>query len=173
MKNFNLIVSTYRFREEEAQAEILDLLEQFGDPESECEITEIKGILLANSTIDPIEAVARLKALISSDPWQIRYILRVLPIEAVVATDLGCIRLAAKELASRIGNVDRFRITVEKRHSPLSSTDIISSIAGEIQSKVDLDNPDWVVLVQVLGAKTGISVIRPQQTFSSIKEKRQ
>ena len=28
MKDFNLIVSTYRFREEEAQDEILDLLEQ-------------------------------------------------------------------------------------------------------------------------------------------------
>jgi tRNA acetyltransferase TAN1 len=173
MKDFNLIVSTYRFREEEAQDEILNLLEQFGDPDSECEITDIKGILLASTTIGPTDVVAKLKELTSTDPWQIRYILRVLPIQAVVATDLRTIRDASAELASRIGRADKFRVTVEKRHSPITSGEIISSVAEVIQSKVDLENPDWVVLVQVLGAQTGISVITPQQTFSAIKEKRQ
>ncbi|HEY8140451.1 MAG TPA: THUMP domain-containing protein [Nitrososphaera sp.] len=173
MKDFNLVVSTYRFREEEAQDEILNLLEQFGDPDSECEITDIKGILLANTSIGPTDVVAKLKDLTSSDPWQIRYILRVLPIQAVVATDLRSIRHASAELASRIGSTDKFRVTVEKRHSPITSGEIISSVAEVIQSKVDLENPDWVVLVQVLGKQTGISVITPQQTFSAIKEKRQ
>jgi tRNA acetyltransferase TAN1 len=173
MKDFNLIVSTYRFREEEAQDEILDLLEQFGDPDSECEITDIRGLLLANTTIGPTDVVAKLKDLTSSDPWQIRYILRVLPIQAVVATDLRSIGSASAELASRIGSSDKFRVTVEKRHSPIRSVDIISSVAEAIQRKVDLEDPDWVVLVQVLGAQTGISVITPEQIFSSIKEKRQ
>ncbi len=173
MKDFNLIVSTYRFREEEAQKEILDLLEQFGDPDSECEITEIKGILLAKTSIGPTDVVVKLKDLTSSDPWQIRYILRVLPIQAVVATDVRSIGQASAELASRIGSAEKFRVTVEKRHSPITSSEIISSVAEAIQSKVDLENPDWVVLVQVLGAQTGISVITPQQIFSSTKEKRQ
>lgn len=173
MKDFNLIVSTYRFREEEAQDEILDLLEQFGDSDSECEITDIKGILLAKTTMGPTDVVAKLKDLTSSDPWQIRYILRVLPIQAVVATDLRSISNASAELASRIGSADKFRVTVEKRHSPIPSGEIISAVAEKIQSKVDLENPDLVVLVQVLGALTGISVITPGQIFSSIKEKRQ
>ncbi|HEY7734956.1 MAG TPA: THUMP domain-containing protein [Nitrososphaera sp.] len=173
MKDFNLIVSTYRFREEEAQDEILDLLEQFGDPDSECEITDIKGILLARTTIDPTDVVAKLKDLTSSDPWQIRYVLRVLPIQAVVATDLQSIRHASAELASRIKSADKFRVTVEKRHSPITSGEIISSVAEVVQSRVDLENPDWVVLVQVLGAQTGVSVITPRQIFSSTKEKRQ
>jgi tRNA acetyltransferase TAN1 len=173
MKDFNLIVSTYRFREEEAQDEILDLLEQFGDPDSECEITDIKGILLARTAIDPTDVVAKLKDLTSSDPWQIRYVLRVLPIQAVVATDLQNIKYASAELASRIKSAEKFRVTVEKRHSPITSGEIVSSVAEVIQSKVDLENPDWVVLVQVLGALTGVSVITPGQIFSSTKEKRQ
>jgi tRNA acetyltransferase TAN1 len=173
MRDFNLIVSTYRFREEEAQDEILDILEQFGDPDSECEITEIKGLLLARTTIAPTDVVAKLKDLTSSDPWQIRYILRVLPIQAVVATDVRSIGQASAKLASRIGDSEKFRVTVERRHSPITSGEIISSVAEAVQRKVDLENPDWIVLVQVLGAQTGISVITPQQIFSSVKEKRQ
>jgi tRNA acetyltransferase TAN1 len=168
---FNLIASTSRFREEEAQDEILDLLDMFGDQEAEAEITEIKGLLLAETKLDPLEVIDSLKELVASEPWQVRYILRVLPIEVVVPTDLDSIKGAVKELAGRIGK-DSFRITVEKRHSPFESIDVIKAVAGEIESKVDLENPGWVVLVQILGGQAGISVIRPDQTFSSVVEKR-
>lgn len=171
MGGFNLIVSTSRFREEEAQDEILDLLDMFGDQEAEAEITEIKGLLLAETKLDPLAVVDRLKVLVASDPWQVRYVLRVLPIEVVVPTELDAIKSAVKELAGRIGK-DSFRITVEKRHSPLESIDVIKAVAGEIESKVDLENPGWVVLVQILGGQAGISVIRPDQTFSAVIEKR-
>lgn len=171
MGGFNLIVSTSRFREEEAQNEILDLLDMFGDPEAEAEITEVKGLLLAQTALDPFAVIDELKELVALEPWQVRYILRVLPIEVVVPTELDTIRQAAKELAAKIDK-DSFRITVEKRHSPLESIEVIKAIAGEIESKVDLENPGWVVLVQILGGQTGVSVIKPDQMFSSIVEKR-
>lgn len=171
MGTFNLIVSTSRFREEEAQNEILELLDMFGDPEAEAEITEVKGLLLAQTALDPFTVVDELKDLVVSEPWEVRYVLRVLPIEAVVPTEIDIIRQAAKVLAAKIGR-NSFRITVEKRHSPLESIEVIKAIAGEIESKVDLRNPGWVVLVQILGDQTGLSVIKPDQTFSSVVEKR-
>ena len=171
MSEFNLIVSTSRFREEEAQDEILELLDLFGDPEAEAEITEVKGLLLAQTELDPLVVIDRLKELVVSEPWQVRYVLRVLPIQVVVPTDLDMIRKAAKELASKIDK-NSFRITVEKRHSPLESIEVINAIAGEIESKVDLENPGWIVLVEILGGQTGLSVIRPEQMFSSVVEKR-
>lgn len=171
MGKFNLIVSTSRFREEEAQDEILDLLDAFGDPEAESEITEIKGLLLAQTELDPFAVVDSLKELVASEPWQVRYVLRVLPMEVVVPTEIDAIKQAAKELGGKIGK-DSFRVTVEKRHSPLESIEVIKTIAGEIESKVDLENPSWIVLVQIVGGQTGISVIRPDQMFSSVVEKR-
>ncbi|MEM3095238.1 MAG: hypothetical protein QXX64_06335, partial [Nitrososphaera sp.] len=99
MANFNLIVSTSRFSEEEAQDEILDLLDMFGDPDAESEITEIKGLLLAQTALDPFEVIEKLKELIASAPWEVRYILRVLPVERVVPTELDAIRQAARDLA--------------------------------------------------------------------------
>ncbi|HEV8386292.1 MAG TPA: THUMP domain-containing protein [Nitrososphaera sp.] len=172
MKRFNLVASTYRFKEEEAQDEILDLLESFGDAEAVCEITEIRGILLAQSAIDPIEVVDRLKQITSSEPWRIRYILRVLPVTRVVPTGLDEISAAVSELSGVLGPEDKFRITVEKRHTSLESLKVINAIASKIESVVDLVNPDWVVFVQIVGAQTGVSIIRPDQTFSSVVEKR-
>ena len=171
MGAFNLIVSTFRFREEEAQDEILDLLDMFGDPDAESEITEIKGLLLAQTALDPFEVIEKLKKLVASEPWQLRYILRVLPVEKVVPTELDAIKQAAKDLSVKIGK-DSFRITVEKRHSSLKSVEIIKAIASEIESKVDLENPDWVILVEIIESQTGLSVLRQNQMFSSVVEKR-
>ena len=172
MNQFNLIISTYRFREEEAQDEVLDLLEAFGDPNAICEITEIKGLLLAQSSIEPTRVVERLKQITSSEPWQIRYILRVLPIMSVIPTGLKDIAGAASELSDRMGLEDTFRITVEKRHTPLESMEVINTVASRIQRSVDLEHPDWIILVQILGAQTGVSVIAPDNIFSSVVEKR-
>jgi tRNA acetyltransferase TAN1 len=171
--DFNLIVSTSRFREEEAQDEILYLLDMFGDPDAESEITEIKGLLLAQTTLDPFKVIQKLKELVALEPWEVRYILRVLPVERVVSTDLDAIRQVTRDLAAvKIRNEESFRITVEKRHSALESIEVIKAIAGEIESKVDLENPGWIILVEIIGGETGLSVLRPDQIFSSVVEKR-
>jgi tRNA acetyltransferase TAN1 len=164
-------VSTYRFREEDAQDEILNMLNIFGDPEAESEIAEVKGLILVQTSLDPIAVVDDLKKLVASEPWQLRYILRVLPVQVVIPTRVDAISEVARELSRKIGN-DTFRVTVEKRHNSLSSVQIVNAIANEISNKVNLDDPDWVILVQVLGGLTGLSVLRPDQIFSSIIEKR-
>jgi tRNA acetyltransferase TAN1 len=172
LDGFNLIVSTYRFREEDAQDEILELLDKFGDQAAESEIIEIKGMILVQSSLDPIIVVDNLKQLVASEPWQVRYILRVLPVQVVVPTRLDTIKQAARDLIKKIGN-DTFRITVEKRHNnSLGSMQIVKAIADQISNKVDLENPGWVILVQVLGGLTGVSILRPHQIFSSVIEKR-
>lgn len=172
MNDFNLIASTYRFREEDAQDEILDLLECIGDADAICEITEIKGILLAQSAIDPITVVEKLKQIASAEPWQIRYILRVLPVSRVVPTKIDDISGAVSEISGVIRPEEKFRITVEKRHTSLESLEVINALASRIDRVVDLDRPDWVVLVQIVGSQTGVSIVRPDQTFSSVVEKR-
>jgi tRNA acetyltransferase TAN1 len=172
LNQFNLIISTYRFREEEAQDETLDLLEEFGDPDAVCEITEIRGILLAETSMEPTNVVEKLRQITTSEPWQIRYILRVLPVMSVVASDIEAIADAASKLGTAIKSQDTFRITVEKRHTALESMDVINAVARRFQNPVDLEDPDWIVLVQIVGAVTGVSVITPDQVFSSVVEKR-
>jgi tRNA acetyltransferase TAN1 len=169
---FNLLVSTYRFREDDACDEILDLLGRFGDHDAEAEPTHVSGLVLAFTAIDPLLVVEKLKALVAQEPWEVRYILRVLPVERVVPAELEDIQGAARELALRIGPQESFRVTVEKRHSPLHSREVIDYVADVVDRKVDLDNPDWTILVEIVGRDAGVSVLKKGQVFSAVLEKR-
>jgi tRNA acetyltransferase TAN1 len=67
---------------------------------------------------------------------------------------------------------ETFRITVERRNTSLRSSEIIATVGSEIDNRVDLENPDWIVLVEIIGKLVGISVLRPNEIFSSLIEKR-
>ena len=49
--SFNLLASTFRYKEQDATAELLDVLEGFGDFLAEFGTTEISGIFLARTTL--------------------------------------------------------------------------------------------------------------------------
>ena len=170
--NFNLIVSTFRHREEEAYNEILDILGSAGDLEAQAEVSDIIGIILGFTRIDLFQVIQIFRKLMIDNPWEIRYILRLLPIETVGPTQLEYITSNAKRLALKINKHETFRITVEKRHTSLSSLDVIKAVAGSIDNKVNLEKPDWIVLVEIVGKLTGVSVLRPNQIFHSVVEKR-
>jgi tRNA acetyltransferase TAN1 len=148
-------------------------LEGLGDAEAEAEITNISGVMVAITKLDPFQVITRCKELVISEPWQFRHILRILPVEVVVPTDVRDIRNTAIKLAqSKLQPEDTFRVTVEKRHTDVSSRQIISAIADLINNKVSLENPSWIISVEVLGKSTGVSVLKPNQIFSSVLEKR-
>ncbi len=54
---------------------------------------------------------------------------------------------------------------MEKRNNEISIKLIISKLADEIQNKVSLEKPDWVVLVEIIGNKTGLAVLRDEDVF--------
>ncbi|MFZ0893965.1 MAG: THUMP domain-containing protein [Candidatus Nitrosopolaris sp.] len=172
--DFNLIVSTYRHREDDAQNELHDILDLFGDPKPGSDITELVGILIGRTALEPVEVVKRIKELVNDEPWRVRYILRLIPIEFAFTEDgLDSIKSAAKRLASKMQKFETFRITVERRNTSLRSSEIIATVGSEIDNRVDLENPDWIVLVEIIGKLVGISVLRPKEIFSSLIEKRQ
>ena len=65
-----------------------------------------------------------------------------------------------------------YRITIEKRNSNISKTEIITKIANKIENKVSLEHPELIVMIQILGNSTGISIIKTNSIFSMEKQKR-
>jgi tRNA acetyltransferase TAN1 len=94
-----------------------------------------------------------------------------LPIERVVPTDLEEIKRVTAELAARIGENETFRVTVEKRFTGLHSKDLIEAAASDIKRKADLENPDRILLIEVLGALTGVSLLKTSDILAVVKEK--
>ena len=169
--HFNLIVSTFRNAEHNAKDEIFHLLDRFGDSKSEAE-SVMSGLIVVNTSLDVFNLIEQLRELVTDEPWEIHYILRLLPIDIVIPTTLDQICIGIYKLATKMSQNDTYRITVEKRRNNLRSREIIAAIAKEIKNKVNLQNPDWTILVETIGQYTGISILRQHQIFSSIVEKR-
>jgi tRNA acetyltransferase TAN1 len=171
--NFNLIASTYRHREFDAQSELKSVLISLGDCEPTSQITNLSGVLTAQTNLDPFHVVRRVKELIHEEPWSIRFILRLIPIEiAFVGADIDSIREAVKRLSPKMQSSDTFRITVEKRDTTMRTCELISKIGSAFDNPVNLDNPQWMVLVEIVGKLIGVSILRPNDIFSLIRESR-
>ncbi len=172
INDFNLVATTSRGNERPMCNELLYLLrEQLGDAQAETSKTKVRGLIVGKTTLDPCVALEKLRNILRERPYEFRYALRIFPIEKVVPTDLAEIKRAAEELASRISEQETFRVTVEKRFTTLHSKDIIEAAAGDIKRKADLENPDKILLIEVLGAFTGLSLLKPNDILAVIKEK--
>jgi len=172
LKDFNLLATTSRGNERQMCSELNYLLkEELGDPEPVVAKTGIRGLVAAKTAFNPCEAIEKLRAILQERPYEFRYALRIIPIERVVRTDLDEVKRAATELAAKIEESETFRVTVEKRFTSLHTQDFIEAAAAGIDRKVDLENPDKILLIEVLGGLTGISLIKPPDVLAVLKEK--
>jgi tRNA acetyltransferase TAN1 len=168
----NLIITCARHLEQETKEELLNILEEFGDPDANIVISDMSGIMTASTKLEPIEVVRKIKEMILDEPWSIRYCLRIIPIQKVIETTIENIEKTIENMSEQIKSGETYRISIEKRNSDLSSKEIITKIADKIRNNVSLEFPDKVVLIEILGNKTGISILKKSDILSVEKTKR-
>ena len=152
--------------------EMLFLLkDQLGDSEAQTAKTKIRGLIVAKTSLDPIVVIEKFRVILKERPYEFRYALRILPIQKVVQTDLEEIKKASAELALKIGENETFRVTIEKRFTTLHTKDLIEAAVGDVKNKADLENPDKILLIEVLGALTGMSLLKPVDILLVVQEK--
>jgi len=168
----NLIITCPRHLEPETEEELMDILEEFGDSDVKVSITNMSGILTADTQLDPIEVVKKIKEMLLDEPWSVRYCKRIIPIQKVIESKIDEIEKSVTELSNQILDDETYRISIEKRNSDLSSKEIIIKIADKIKNKVSLEFPDKILLIEILGNKTGISILKKSDILSTEKTKR-
>ena len=168
----NLIITCARHLEGETEEELRDILDELGDSEIEVSISDMSGILTAQTKLDPIEVVKKMKEMLLDQPWSIRYCLRIIPIQKVIETKIEVIEMTISSILNQILDRETYRILIEKRNSDISSKEIITKIAHEIKNKVSLDFPDKIILIEILGGMTGISILKEVDILSIEKTKR-
>lgn len=172
LNDFNLVISTSRGNEKNTCSEMWYLLGEVGDRGSFIETTGVIGLVVAKTKLDPIKAIKDLRGLLKERPWEFKYTLKLVPIQKVVEAQLAQLQEAAVALANGIAPQEKFRITVEKRHTDLSSKTIIDTVAKRIERTVNLDSPDKIILVEVIGQLAGVALITPEDVLSIEKAKR-
>ena len=168
----NLIVTCARHLEGDTEDELIDILDELGDSDVKISVSSMSGIITAETKLDPIQVVRKMKEMLLDEPWSIRYCLRVIPIERVIETGIEEIEKTISSMSSQIEEKESYRILIEKRNSDISSKEVITKVANKIKNKVSLDFPDKIILIEILGIVTGISIIKKSDILSLEKTKR-
>jgi tRNA acetyltransferase TAN1 len=170
MYDFNLLVSYSWGVYGRAKREIVQVLEMLGDEGSVVKRTIAEGIIGVKTSLDSREVVRRLQRLFNEDPFVLQYTLKWVPVDLWTLSDMDSMKEAVRKLKNGIREGERWRMTVEKRrYSQHHKIEIIRELADLIEEKVDLENPEKILRVDIIGRYAGISILTPQEVFSVAK----
>ncbi|MFX1565829.1 MAG: THUMP domain-containing protein [Promethearchaeota archaeon] len=162
---FNLLLSCRRFQEAESCQELRRIIDD--EPElgtlEWCKLTGITCLVAAKLEGDAHPFVTRLGQLVKKMPWIVRDLLKIHPIDLVVESTLETIREGSKELAKKMTPTTSFRINLNRRDTELDRDTLLHEIARQFPGKVDLEEYEWVVMVEVLGPVTGLALLREEE----------
>ena len=129
-----------------------------------------RGIICVGTSLDSREVTRGLRRLFARDPLLFQYTLKWVPIDLWTLSDMDSIKAATKKLSTRITVGDKWRMTVEKRrYAQYHKIEIITELATLIEAKVDLEKPDKILRVDIIGKYAGLAVLRPLDVFSLAK----
>ena len=163
MKNFNLLVSTSRYNETNASAELWFSLLTCGDKYPIINNLDVSGLISALTNLNAKEVIHELKKIVEDDPNFFRYILKMVPIDFLCESNIQVIsQIIETHYKEHLNDEDSFKITLKRRNNELINRDnFIKVIAEKIDNKVDLTNPDIDIRFEFLGNTCGISFLKP------------
>ena len=171
--DFNLLISCGRNLERKAEREIKNFLRKIGDETPVTIEVGFRGLFGIKTDLEIDRILEQIKDTLKENPWRFRYVLKVTPVDKVVASDIGEIKTTVKDLSNqKISPEDTFRITVRKRGTNLSGHEVIKEVAGIIDNKVDLEHPKKIINIEILGDVTAIAIVKEGEIISISKAKR-
>ena len=168
--DFNLLVSCSWSAYGKAKKEIVHILRTLGDENPLVKRTVAKGIVGVRTCLDSREVTRRLRTLFDEDPLTFQHTLKWVPVDLWTSSDMDSMKTVVAELRSQIHAGERWRMTVEKRrYTRHHKVEIIGELAGLIDEKVDLTNPEKILRVDIIGRYAGVSILTPRDVFSVTK----
>ncbi len=118
--------------------------------------------------MDCKEVILKIKKILEKDSKFFQFILKIIPIDYVCETNLNVIKaFVEKYYPLYINEEDSFKIELKRRKNEIIERDaIIESVAKIITNRVNLDNPDKIIKIELLGNVSGISFLNPDDIFT-------
>lgn len=158
-----LLVSCDAVRERDGLSELWHVLIKYCEAKPlEAFELPIRGLFLIALKGEINSILIKLKQIINDNLFTFRICRKITPLERVVKSTLDEMLIKLPDLLVRIPDNKKWRITVNRRHTMLKKNEIITAIAEHPLSpkgKVDLENPDWDIIIEVFGEWLGYSVM--------------
>lgn len=169
MHTTDLLVSYNWSHFSRAKPEIIAILKSFGDPDPQVRKTAVIGIAVVHTSLDNREVIKCCQALWKSDPLGLfEFAIKWVPVDYWCASNLESIKQAIdRHIGPRIEKHQSWAMKVHKRRwEQYHTSEIVEYLAADIDRKVDLNHPDWIVWVDIVGRETAVSLLKPEDIFS-------
>ena len=93
------------------------------------------------------------------------------PIEKWASTNVKVLQKEIKKLQKGIKKTEKWKLDLHKRHfDGMHSTELIMRLTEAVDKpKVDLQNPQKIIEVQIIGKKTGLALLNKDEILSLAK----
>jgi len=165
--DYNLLISyDFMMRFGLARRELINFLGSLGDETPIVNKTLARGILGLKTSLDNRLVVKEARKKYKEDPGAFRAVIKFVPIDNWTDSTLEAMKKEVDRF--KITEKEKWRMTVEKRRYEKYHTDeIIEALAKNVKGKVDLEDPDKIIRVEILGPRAGISLLSPDEVFST------
>jgi tRNA(Ser,Leu) C12 N-acetylase TAN1 len=121
----------------------------------------IRGLFVVALSNDLNSVLEKLNQVISNKTFVFNLCKKFTPVEKIIPSTLENLLMILPSFLDRIPPKITWRIAFQRRHSKLKRQNVIEAIASHPlapKGKVDLENPDWDIIIEIFGEWLGISV---------------
>jgi len=163
----NLLIS-YRWGEfSQAKSEILSILAKFGDNNAAVEPTIAKGICKVKTELSNRKVISKIKEGLKKDELELNFSQKWVPIDYWCESELEKMKEIVDKIKEGIKEDETWAMKVEKRrYTKRHKSEIIEFLAKDVDRKVNLNNPNKIIRVDIIGKETAISLLEPDEIIS-------
>ena len=168
----DLLISFSWGRFYQTRKEAKRILKHLGDDHPMVEWTAVDGIAIAHTSLDNRQVISQCWELQRNSEASFEFAVKWIPVDYWCETDLTAMKRVIEEnIRARIEPTETWAMKVHKRRWQVYHTaDIVAYLAPNINQTVNLNDPDKIVWIDVLGDKTAISLLKPEDIFSVVQE---
>ncbi|QLH74645.1 MAG: hypothetical protein HPY73_03720 [Methanomassiliicoccales archaeon] len=174
MASGNMLVSYDHYAKGHAEQEVRRNIEEVGAHLVSIEETDFEGLFEVRVNEDPRKVVFDLRSMCKDYPEKFIHTHHWVPITTWVPAYIDEMAKVTAEWGKLIGKNDRWMLHLHKRHVGEHSADLIERLTAPINSgKVDLHDPDLIIVVEILGDWAGMALLKRSQILDVGKMRRE
>ena len=165
MRDYNVLVTYHPNEKSRAEEEVTAILRDAGIRLEDMIESIVPGLLHLRVEGESKSQIRKLREFALHFPEVFRSTHRWIPIEQWLKSTPAAMISAARTFGERIGENDRWRMELEKRLYPEGSTrELVRMLTEHIDAgPVDLQNPQKVLFVEIIGEYAGFSLLSPEE----------
>ncbi|MBI2144647.1 hypothetical protein HYU17_05910 [Candidatus Woesearchaeota archaeon] len=167
----NMIVTFDPNHKGTAELELREVLKQVGE-KPQIGQTEVEGLFKV-AVSNARAASARVRSLCRSNPNLFSVTHHYTPIDKWCPSDVPAMQKVINAVSEGIGQNEKWKMGMNKRHwDKLEGVQLIVKLTDVVNRKnVDLNSPDKIIQVEIIGKETGIALLKPSEIVDVAKEK--